>query len=301
MGRSARTARKLDSRAWKSIKPTVTIARSAGFCMGVSLALGKLDRAILNPKASPIFTLGPIIHNPQVLQRYKDKGVQLAHSLDEIPAGSTVVIRAHGIPKDEENKLRARQATIIDATCPKVKRAQLAIEEQSKNGKTMLLFGEADHPEVRGLLSYSVKSFVFESIDTLKQQTLPPATYFLAAQTTQDRNEFYAIEAYLKKNVSSGLVALDTICDATKNRQEEVIELAQKTQCVIVVGGKSSGNTRRLAEIASTNDVAVFHVETVADLPLQEMKQYARIGLTAGASTPQDIVDEIRQQIENLS
>lgn len=282
------------------MKHTVTIARSAGFCMGVSLALGKLDRALLkqNPGDS-IFTLGPIIHNPQVQQRYKEKGVQLAHTLDEIPPGSTVIIRAHGIPKDEEDKLRTKQVNIIDATCPKVKKAQLIIEEQSKEGKTMLLFGEADHPEVRGLLSYSARSFVFENLDSLKQQTIPPGTYFLAAQTTQDRNEFYTIEARLKEKISS-LTALDTICDATKNRQEEVIELAQKTQCIIVVGGKNSGNTRRLAEIASLHTATVFHVETVADLPVQELKKYSYIGLTAGASTPQDIVDEIRQQIENF-
>ena len=268
--------------------------------MGVSLALGKLDRALLkqNPGDS-IFTLGPIIHNPQVQQRYKEKGVQLAHTLDEIPPGSTVIIRAHGIPKDEEDKLRTKQVNIIDATCPKVKKAQLIIEEQSKEGKTMLLFGEADHPEVRGLLSYSARSFVFENLDSLKQQTIPSGTYFLAAQTTQDRNEFYTIEARLKEKISS-LTALDTICDATKNRQEEVIELAQKTQCIIVVGGKNSGNTRRLAEIASLHTATVFHVETVADLPVQELKKYSYIGLTAGASTPQDIVDEIRQQIENF-
>ncbi len=284
------------------MKRTVTIARSAGFCMGVSLALGKLDRALLKQNSGDsIFTLGPIIHNPQVQQRYKKKGVQLAHALDDIPAGSTVVIRAHGIPKDEEDRLRAKQVSIIDATCPKVKKAQLIIEEQSKSGKTMLLFGEADHPEVKGLLSYSTRSFVFESLDHLKQQKISPGTYFLAAQTTQDRNEFYAIEAYLKEKICPSLIALDTICDATKNRQEEVIQLAEKMQCVIVVGGKSSGNTRRLAEIASTRAATVFHVETAADLPLAEIKNYSQIGITAGASTPQDIVDKIRQQIETMS
>lgn len=281
------------------MKKKVTTAKSAGFCMGVSLALKKLDKAIIERKdKTPLFTLGPIIHNPQVQQRYKEKGVLLANTIDEVTFNSIVVIRAHGIPKEKEEELLKKQTTIIDATCPKVKKAQLLIEEQSVQNKTMLLFGEAEHPEVQGLLSYCRRSFVFENLQSLKRLDIPAGQYFLAAQTTQDRNEFYAIEEYIKNRLNTPLTVLDTICNATKNRQEEVIELAQKMQCIIVVGGKNSGNTRRLVEIASRHTNA-FHVETANDLPLDEIQKYSQIGLTAGASTPQDIVNEIRQYIES--
>jgi len=276
------------------------IAETAGFCMGVDMALHKLDNAVaLPPRDARIYTLGPIIHNPQVLARYKDMGVLQTDGSKPLNAGDVVVIRAHGIPRHVQADLEAQAVTIVDATCPKVKKAQILIQRQADQNKHLLLFGEREHPEVQGLVSYASKHTVFESLEELEAIRIDPAqTYFLAAQTTQDRESFNAVREYLVKHVDSDMTILDTICMATKDRQEEVHELSRKVQAMIIVGGKNSGNTRRLAQIAQESGIFAIHIETAAELPLKELARFSRIGLTAGASTPswiiQDVADLLR-------
>jgi len=270
-------------------------ARLAGFCMGVGLALKKLDALLDDGDPRPIYMLGPIIHNPQVLECYARRGVGLAHSADAPPPGSRVVIRAHGIPRHEEASLLERGVEVVDATCPKVKRAQLLIGEQAESGRKLLLFGEDDHPEVRGLLSYAGQdAFVFETPEELAAHPLDPGvSYVLAAQTTQDRQGFLQIQADLAKRLPHAVPALETICDATRLRQDEAIRLAGKADCAVVVGGKASGNTRRLAQVIEAAGAPTVLVETVDDLRGVDLTQYGRVGLTAGASTPKSIIDEI--------
>lgn len=271
------------------------IAETAGFCMGVDLALHKLDNAVANPpQEGTIFTLGPIIHNPQVLELYQSQGVQQTDGEKKLTATDVVVIRAHGIPRQILGRFKDQNITIIDATCPKVKKAQILIHKQAEQNKHLLLFGERDHPEVQGLVSYAPKHTVFESLEELRTHTLHDGQkYFLAAQTTQDRESFDAIRDYLLMNVDSSMVILDTICAATKDRQEEVRELSSRVQAMIVVGGKNSGNTRRLAQIALETGIYTVHIETAQELPLKELAQFERIGLTAGASTPSWIIAEV--------
>ncbi|GAB6125858.1 4-hydroxy-3-methylbut-2-enyl diphosphate reductase [Humidesulfovibrio idahonensis] len=277
-------------------------ARLAGFCMGVGLALKKLDALVDDGDSRPIYMLGPIIHNPQVLECYARRGVGLAQSASELPAGSRVVIRAHGIPRHEEESLLSRGVDVVDATCPKVKRAQLLISEQAESGRKLLLFGEDDHPEVRGLLSYAgPDAFVFETPEELAAHPLDPATaYVLAAQTTQDRQGFHQIQADLAARLPGGVPALETICDATRLRQDEAIRLAGKADCAVVVGGKASGNTRRLAQVIEAAGAPTVLVETVDDLRGVDLTQYGRVGLTAGASTPKSIIDEIEAFLRAL-
>lgn len=280
----------------------VVRARLAGFCMGVGLALKKLDALLDAGDSRPTFMLGPIIHNPQVLERYARRGVGLVKSPAELPAGSRVVIRAHGIPRQEEQALLERGVEVVDATCPKVKRAQLLIGGEAEAGRTLLLFGEDDHPEVRGLLSYAgPDSFVFETREELARHPLDPGTrYFLAAQTTQDRLGFRQIQEDLSARLPGGAPALETICDATRLRQDEVIRLAGKTDCVIVAGGKASGNTRRLSQVIEAKGTPTVLVETVDDLNRVALLQYRRMGLTAGASTPKSIIDDIEAFLRAL-
>ena len=267
------------------------IAETAGFCMGVDLALHKLDNAVANPPhEGTIYTLGPIIHNPQVLELYQSQGVQQTDGKKNLAATDVVVIRAHGIPRQILDRFKNQNITIIDATCPKVKKAQILIQRQAEQNKHLLLFGERDHPEVRGLVSYAPKHTVFESLEELQTHALhDDQRYFLAAQTTQDRESFEAIRAYLL-NVDSSMIILDTICAATKDRQEEVRALSSRVQAMIVIGGKSSGNTRRLAQIAQETGIYAIHIETAEELPLKDLAQFERIGLTAGASTPSWII-----------
>ena len=276
------------------------IAETAGFCMGVDMALHKLDNAVSIPPqgAQHIYTLGPIIHNPQVLARYKDLGVLQTDGTKPLQAGDVVVIRAHGIPKHIQTKLEGQNITVVDATCPKVKKAQILIQRQADQNKHLLLFGERDHPEVQGLVSYAPRHTIFESLEELQAYEVDPAqTYFLAAQTTQDRESFNTIREYLTAKVDATMTILDTICMATKDRQEEVRELSRKVQAMVIVGGKNSGNTRRLAQIAQESGIFAIHVETAEELPLEELAAFTRIGLTAGASTPPWIIQDVAQTL----
>ncbi len=278
-------------------------ANSAGFCMGVSLALRKLDE-VIDHKDNPghIYILGSIIHNPQVVAEYAQKGVVTAESPGDIPSGATVVIRAHGITKQVRDDLRSRGITVVDATCPKVREACIRIERSTSCGRTLLLFGEESHPEVKCLLSYaSGTSYVFDSFEKLQEMDLEVSQkYCLAAQTTQDRASFDAIGRYLSERDGLDFEVLYTICDATKKRQGEAIRLAEEVDFFIVAGGYNSSNTKRLAEVIAAHGTRVVHVETAAELPLEELRQFRKVGLTAGASTPKKIVDEIQAVLESL-
>ncbi|MCL2122527.1 MAG: 4-hydroxy-3-methylbut-2-enyl diphosphate reductase [Desulfovibrionaceae bacterium] len=274
-------------------------ANTAGFCMGVSLALERLDEA-LEERRKPIVTLGPIIHNPQVLAEYENKGVRRIKRAYEATRGECVLIRAHGIPRTEEALLTKSGAQLVDATCPRVKAAQLAIDRATRQGQCLLLFGEEDHPEVRGLLSYAhAERCVFGSLDECKALPLHPAGYYvLAAQTTQDIRQFGAIQAYLEQCLDRSLPTLHTICDATEKRQNEALEIAARVDCMVVVGGRESGNTRRLAELVAGAGIPALHVEEEKELDAAFFRGKFFVGLTAGASTPKSLIDAVEFFLE---
>lgn len=279
-------------------------ARTAGFCMGVSLALKKLDKALEKENCSEpglasrhsrrIVTLGPIIHNPQVLQEYAEKGVVCVPHTDGILPGDRVIIRAHGIPCQVEDVLTQIGVCVEDATCPKVKKAQLAIAEATREGAKLLLFGEADHPEVQGLVSRAPHGYyVFDSLAAL--EALPLQTdghYVLASQTTQEKAIFDLVEERLKKSFTT-LPVLATICDATCERQTEAVNIASQVQAMVVVGGRESGNTRRLVDVVRAKNIPTFHVEIVEELFVDNFKEISSVGLTAGASTPKSLIDAV--------
>lgn len=282
---------------------TILRAQSAGFCMGVDLALRKLDKLLaMDDSRAPIYTFGPIIHNPQVLEAYEARGVRRTEDPDAVEPGSIVLIRAHGVPKGIYERLMARGAIIADATCPKVKKAQHLIARQAAKGGILLLYGEEAHPEVRGLLSHaSHGAIVFDSLEEIAGYSLDPDdSYFLAAQTTQDEAEFERIEAHLRETLGRAVPVLHTICDATRKRQEETIAIAREADFMVVVGGRDSGNTRRLAKVAEAQGVECVHVETGQELPLEKIRGKALIGLTAGASTPKNIIDAVESILAAL-
>ena len=296
-------------------------AQSAGFCLGVSLALRRLDQEVEAPGGSGpengerpgpagpegrLITLGPIIHNPLVMREYVEKGVVCANDSQGIVPGDRVVIRAHGIPRDVEARIRNSGATIIDATCPKVKKAQVAIGREHSKGGDLLLFGEKEHPEVRGLLSYAGNhALVFGDLQELAGLELGcDRAWFLAAQTTQDRSVFLQAREYLEARLGRSVPALCTICDATRDRQQEVIDLSCRVQAMVVVGGLNSGNTRRLAEVARANGMPTIHVERAEDitpdLAAATFAGVSLVGLTAGASTPEKHIDAMQDYLEQL-
>ena len=282
------------------MKPGILLAENAGFCMGVSLALNKLDRALKQKKEKRIFTFGPIIHNPQVLSHYKKKGVKITEDWNEPQPEDIVLIRAHGIPLRIEDTLIKRGIKIIDATCPKVKKAQLLLRNHSTRSNCLLLYGEPDHPEVKGLLSYvNSDARLFEDFKQLNGIRLEEDRYYcLAAQTTQDREKFDVISEYLQNKLKNRLIILDTICDATKNRQIETINIAKQVECMFIVGGKNSGNTRRLCKVAMEHCPVCIHIETEHELNSQDFSRFSMFGLTAGASTPDDIINKVYHKLK---
>lgn len=281
----------------------VILAETAGFCMGVDMALRKLDALLKEPSLSrPVFTLGPIIHNPQALRSYEAQGVLQVDDPGALQSGQSVVIRAHGIPRSIERNLNVRGVHLVDATCPKVKKAQLLIASQAGQGRTMLLLGEADHPEVQGLLSYAGNgAHVLEKetdLEALLREGCGPC--FLAAQTTQDQELYDRLASSLRLSMGLDVPVLDTICTATMNRQAEARRIARLVQAMVVVGGLNSGNTRRLAQVAEQAGIPAFHVETAAQVPHKALKGLKVVGVTAGASTPDASIREIVAYLEQL-
>ena len=276
-------------------------AATAGFCMGVSLAVDKLDKALAR-KDGNLYTLGPIIHNPLVVREYEARGAVCLEDYTLAEPGATVVIRAHGLPRSLEEGLRSKGLKVVDATCPKVKAAQTAIRKGYESGLgTLLLFGEKDHPEVRGLLSYAGSgSLVFNSLEELRSLPLnPDQPCFVAAQTTQNKKGFEEILILLNGFFRYKLSVLCTICDATQNRQDDVIRLARKTRSMVIVGGLNSGNTRRLAEISRNLGIFTVHCENASALPLDRLRALQPVGLSAGASTPDAHIDEVERELRN--
>ena len=272
-------------------------AKTAGFCMGVRRALEKvLGQAYKDP--GPIFTYGPLIHNEQVMKLLESKGVRVAKDISALKEG-TLIIRAHGIPPQERKLLKNSGLKIIDATCPRVARVQALIRYHTHKGYLAVIVGEQDHPEVIGLKGHgNGRAFV---ISTSEEVSLVPdgEKILVVAQTTQEKQTYERIVETIKKRFPEALV-FNTICDATESRQQEVRALATHVDGIVVVGGFHSGNTRRLAQVASSTGLPVFHVETDQQLDREKLSSMEIIGVTAGASTPNWMINKVVQKIESI-
>lgn len=278
---------------------SVILAETAGFCMGVKRALDLvLDIAQRKGKAN-IYTYGPLIHNPQTVELLRNRGVIPISRLDEIPEaeqGATLVIRAHGISPAERKKIREKGVRIMDATCPKVAHVQAIIKKHARKGDTVLIIGDAKHPEVMGLWGYAYgKGLIVSSLDDVAH--LPDlARVCVVAQTTQNIDQFHEIVAALRERYA-GAVVFDTICDSTDKRQSEVKRMAAQADAMVVVGGRNSANTMQLARLSELAGTPTFHVETVDDLKKIPLDGYHRVGVAAGASTPNWIIDRVMDHL----
>jgi 4-hydroxy-3-methylbut-2-enyl diphosphate reductase len=279
----------------------VVCAKTAGFCMGVDRALKALNTVLAEKKPGRLVMFGPIIHNPQVLRYYTDKGVVCTENTEDLRPGDNVVIRAHGIPRDVEGRMNEIGVELVDATCPHVKAAQLAIAKATRGGVPLMLFGEEKHPEVRGLRSYAdgVCTVFLDPKIGESCPYHPDEALVLAAQTTQDRGVFTAMADRMREKYSR-LNVLSTICNATSKRQTEARALAESADAMVVIGGRTSGNTRRLADIVRSTGIPAYLVETAQELPLDELRAMKKIAVTAGASTPSDIISEVMAVLESL-
>jgi 4-hydroxy-3-methylbut-2-enyl diphosphate reductase len=267
----------------------VIIARTSGFCMGVKRAMELVLKAI-NQNQGEIFTHGPLIHNPQVLELLKERGIRVLER-GQRPRG-LVVIRAHGIPPQERRELEGAGVRIIDATCPRVAKVQAIIRRWAQEDYATVIVGDADHPEVRGLLGHTRgRGYVVATAEDVA--ALPELDkVIVVAQTTQSEAQFSARVAQLKARFPD-IKVFNTICDATASRQGEIQSLARQVEAIVVVGGRNSGNTQRLVEISRATGIPTYHVETEQELDLAEMSRFQVVGVTAGASTPHWLISNV--------
>lgn len=278
----------------------VKLAKSAGFCMGVRRAL---DMALISSHIhkGPLYTIGPIIHNPQVIEFLERKGLHALKDGERPPPGSKVIIRAHGISPKKASRLEKLGLEIIDATCPRVKAVQKIIERESQKGRSIVIVGDKEHPEVVALMGYARgKACVVKSPQDVEAMPIGDGPVSIVAQTTMDEMLYNEIVSLIKGKVPSCEV-FNTICASTHVRQEEVRALASQVDAMVIVGGKNSANTKRLAKICSEEmGKPTFHVETDLELDLEALSKYEVIGVTAGASTPNWIIKRVVQKIRGM-
>ena len=274
---------------------SVRVAASAGFCFGVDRAVGLVEQTVREGKRA--VTLGPIIHNHHVVQHFAALGVREIASPEEVPGGSAVIIRSHGVSRAVYEALQARGLEIIDATCPFVSRIHRIVQEAEANGRQPLIIGTPEHPEVVAIAGWCRHPLVFPDGEALqkwldddpKRHDLP---FTMVSQTTSTQFLWDSCKKIAKK-VCTNCEIFDTICKATENRQTEAAELASQSDAMVVVGDKNSSNTQKLYEICKKNCQNTYYIETINDLVLNNYGINDRIGITAGASTPPAIIKEV--------
>lgn len=276
----------------------IVLAETAGFCMGVRRAVRMVLSAADEPtRPRPITTCGPLIHNRQVLRVLESKGIRAMDDSEGDGTG-TVVIRAHGLSREEHEELRRRRQDLVDATCPHVRRLQEIVEKHAAQGYVCIVVGDAGHAEVNGVLSYAGGAGHVVS-GPEEVEGLPPAEkVVVVAQTTQDEEVFRGVVARARQRFAECL-AFDTICRSTGRRQAEARALAREVDAMIVVGGFNSANTRRLAGICAAGGTPTYHVETERQLDVDRILRYEKVGLTAGASTPSWMIRKVVRRLED--
>ncbi len=275
----------------------IIVAKSAGFCFGVKRAIEMVESALMDQE-KPIYSLGPLIHNPQVVEELHQKGLQVVETVDHIPKGR-VVIRSHGVGPGVYQIAEERALELIDATCPFVKNVQQLAVLLREQGYSVVIFGEREHAEVRGVLeSVAGEAMVVDEVYQLQLEKLT-GKIGLISQTTQDIESYRrlvdAIIPYAKE-----LRVFNTICLATSQRQQEAADLSRQVELMIVVGGRNSANTARLVEICKNSGVTAYQVESADELELSWFTNINRVGVTAGASTPDQYIQAVIQKISFL-
>lgn len=276
----------------------IRLAKTAGFCMGVRRAVDIVLEIAQHETSRRIYTYGPLIHNPQTIELLKNRGVVPIENIEEIKdrKNAILIIRAHGIAPAERKKIKESGVKIIDATCPKVGYVQSIIKKHAALDYTVVIVGDKEHPEVDGLLGYTDgRGIILSTLDDVNK--LPSFDKVcVVAQTTQDLENYGEIVEKIK-NIYPHAIIFNTICSSTEQRQAEVIAMAGEMDAMFIVGGKNSANTRRLADLAQKQQTPSFHIEAPAEMENINFGPYNRIGVSAGASTPNWIIDRVMDKI----
>ncbi len=272
-------------------------AKTQGFCFGVAITVKKAEEAI-EREGSEVTTLGHVVHNPQMVATLEAKGLRNAHSVDEIERG-TMFVRAHGLPVETFEKARAKGLTIIDATCPMVTKIHVQAQKLRDEGYKIVVVGDPAHPEVKGTLSHVPGAWCITSADDI--DALPRASRVgVVVQSTWNGKGFADIVRRLSEKYYE-VRAVNTICTDTKNRQSEVDDLSREVDVMVVVGGKTSANTRHLAELAAMNGARAYHIEGPDELAAEWFAGVGVAGLMSGASTPGWLVDQVADRMDALA
>ncbi len=275
----------------------IILAESAGFCFGVNRSV-KLAEEMLS-QGGECYSLGHLIHNNDVVSRFKEQGLHVVEQPEEVPEGTRVIIRAHGVTKAVEDSLRGRAGQVIDSTCPKVLRIHRIVQKASEAGRQVVIIGKPSHPEVIAISGHCDGAVIFENADELgtfldenPEFCANPVT--MVIQTTQTRANFEECEKKLKKQCTN-LEIFDTICEATSTRQAEAVKLASECDAMVVIGCKDSANSVHLAQLCEQHCDNVQFIENVSELNLDKLRNADKVGITAGASAPSWIIKEVKQ------
>lgn len=278
----------------------VRIAENAGFCFGVKRAMKMAWDELENKEDDDIYSLGPLIHNKQAVDKYKEKGLVEIDSLDKIPNDSKLIIRSHGVGKNVYTDSESKNMDIIDTTCPFVKKIHDIVKEFSSKGYRIIVIGNANHPEIIGINGWcDNEAIVINSEEEIDNNLFDPCDkYCVVSQTTANLEFFDKIVNMLKEKINN-LTVKNTICFATKERQLSAIDLANEVDCMVVIGGKHSSNTQKLVNICK-DIVPTFSIETKEELDKDILDGFKIAGVTAGASTPDWIIDEVIKYLKEI-
>ena len=279
----------------------VTVAKSAGFCFGVQRAVDTVYEQV-EKGIRPIYTYGPIIHNEVVVQDLEERGVQVLKGKEDLGqlTEGTVIIRSHGVGKEIYDLISAKGLNCVDATCPFVKKIHRTVEKESAAGRQIIIIGNDNHPEVEGIKGWCHHpALVIESAEQAEALNLPEGTKVcIVSQTTFNYKKFKDLVEILDKKRYDRIV-VNTICNATEERQTEARQIAGKVDAMIVIGGSHSSNTQKLFEICRKECENTYYIQTVHDLDLEVLRSTGLVGITAGASTPKKIIEEVQKRCQN--
>ena len=280
----------------------VILAKSAGFCFGVKRAVDMVYKEAGRGDTS-IYTYGPIIHNEEVVSDLEAKGVRVIEDVDELrdaPKG-TVIIRSHGVGPSVYREIQKLGFEIVDATCPFVLKIHRLVEQHSREGERIVIIGNASHPEVAGIREWSedAQTTIIGSREEAENFTVKDGKKVcIVSQTTFNYNKFQELVEIISEK-GYDIIVLNTICNATEERQTEAARIAAEVDAMIVIGGRSSSNTQKLFEICKKECNNTYYIQTVKDLDLTCLKSIDNVGITAGASTPNKIIEEVQKNVRN--
>jgi len=277
--------------------PTIEVAAGSGVCFGVQRALRLAEEAL--GRGEPVYCLGPLIHNPQEMERLGKQGFRVIESLQEAGAAGILLVRSHGLGPDVVEQAQARGLEIVDATCPLVRRVQTLAVELAEQGYRVIVAGEAAHPEVRAILGHAPGASVVGSVEDLAALDLG-GRVALVAQTTFSPDRFQEMAAAMMDRNLLEVRVVDTICAATVDCQRAAAQLAERVDVMIVLGGRNSANTNRLAERCRAHGVETYHLEHAGEVRPEHLRGRRRVGIAAGASTPHWIIEATLERIRDL-